>query len=82
MKLANSAESPMWTMKDLDRALSGLKNNKSRDVDGFVNELFKKNVIGDNMKSSLLDMFIKLKKNKMIPKWQRLYTLAEGISTN
>ena len=67
MKLANSSESAMWTMRDLDRALSGLKNNKSRDVDGYVNEIFKKNVIGDNLKSSLLEMFNKLKKNKMIP---------------
>ena len=67
MKLANRSESPMWTMRDLDRVLSKLKNNKSRDFDGFVNEIFKKNVIGDNLKESLLQMCNKLKQNKLIP---------------
>ena len=67
MKLANSSESPMWTMRDLDRVLSKLKNNKSRDFDGFVNEIFKKNVIGENLKKSLLQMCNKLKLNKLIP---------------
>ena len=32
-----------------------------------MNEIFKLNVIGDNLKTSLLDMFNNLKKNKMIP---------------
>ena len=67
MKLANSSESPMWTTRDLDRVLSKLKNNKSSDFDGFVNEIFKKNVIGDNLKKSLLQMCNKLKLNKLIP---------------
>ena len=66
MKLAERNQSPEWTMQDLDEALKQLKNNKSRDNDGFINELFKKDVIGDDLKKSMLKMYNKLKKKKMI----------------
>ena len=55
-------------MAQLERALSSLKNNKSRDYQGFINEIFKIGVIGDNLKRSLLIMFNKLKRQKLIPK--------------
>ena len=42
MNLAEGRESPEWTMENLDEALSNLKNNKSRDYEGLINELFKK----------------------------------------
>ena len=68
MQLAQQKESPDWTMSDLDLALSDLKNNKFRDPEGYVNEIFKHGVIGDNLKKSLLIMMINLKKKKLIPK--------------
>ena len=69
MKLASQRKSPMWSMYDLEKALSELKNNKSRDFEGFINEIFKLNVIGENLKESLLIMFNKLKSKKMIPNY-------------
>ena len=66
MKLAERRESPDWTMNDLDKALGKLKNNKSRDFEGYINEIFKKNVIGSDLKKSLLIMFNKLRRNKLI----------------
>jgi hypothetical protein len=68
IKLAQKKESPDWKMSDLDLALDDLKRNKSRDPDGYVNELFKHDVIGDNLKQSLLLMMNQLKKQKLIPK--------------
>ena len=53
-------------MSDLEGALSQLKNNKSRDPDGYINEIFKCEVIGQNLKESLLTMFNKLKSQKQI----------------
>ena len=38
-------------MKDLDRALSNLKNNRSRDVEGYINKIFKIGVIGLDLNS-------------------------------
>ena len=68
MKLASMKQSPDWSMADLDLALSNLKNNKSRDPNGYINEIFKDGVIGENLKKSLLLMMNKLKKGKLIPK--------------
>ena len=66
MQLAESTESPEWTKENWDETLKNLKNNKSRDYEGLINELFKKDVIGDHLKKSMLQMYTKLKKKKMI----------------
>ena len=71
LKLAENTPSAPWTMADLDRALSCLKNNKSRDHAGYSNELFKSGVIGSDIKNSLLLMFNRLKFEKLIPSFMR-----------
>ena len=72
LKLAQRKKSPEWTIKDLDLALSKLKNNKSRDFEGYANEMFKEGVIGSDIKMSLLIMFNKIKKACYIPKFMNL----------
>ena len=67
MKLASTRPTSLWTMSDLERALKDLKTNKSRDPEGFINELFKLNVIGQDLKRSLLGMFNGLKTEQVIP---------------
>ena len=67
LKLAESNKSKPWTLSDLDKALSDLKNNKSRDPEGFLNEIFKKNVIGTNLKHSMLLMFNRIRQKRLIP---------------
>ena len=57
-------------MKDLEKALNDLKRNKSRDHEGFINEIFKLDVIGEDLKKSRLIMFNKLKKEQMIPSFR------------
>ena len=54
-------------MKQLEVALDDLKTNKTRDNDGLINEIFKKDVIGQDLKASLLIMFNKIKEEKLIP---------------
>ena len=68
MKLAQKRTSPDWTMADLDIALSNLKNNKSRDHEGYSNEIFKHAIIGQDLKKSLLLMMNQLKRKKLIHK--------------
>ena len=68
LKLAQSRQTPDWKMSDLHLALSNLKLNKSRDPEGYLNEIFKEGVVGDNLRISLLMMTNKLKKQKLIPK--------------
>ena len=66
LKLAEANPSNPWTISDLETALHDLKNNKSRDPEGLINEIFKKNVIGTDLKQSLLLMYNKLKEKRLI----------------
>ena len=67
LKLATENLSTKWNNDDLNKALSNLKNNKSRDFEGLINEIFKENAIGTNLKHSLFKMFNLLKEQKLIP---------------
>ena len=67
MALAKSRKSDPWKMEDLNKALNNLKTKKARDSEGFLNEIFKLEVIGDDLKTSLLVLFNKLKSEKLIP---------------
>ena len=66
MKVVGKKKSPDWTMKDLEVVLKNLKRNKSRDFEGYLNEIFKLDVIGDDLKESLILMFNMLKKKQLI----------------
>ena len=59
LKLAEANHSSLWTMADLEKALKDLKINKCRDHEGLINEIFRNNVIGDDLRCS-----IKLNRNK------------------
>ena len=67
MSLAASMKSKKWTILDLEGALCDLKNNKSRDNEGLINEIFKIGVIGEDLKKSLLLLFNRLKEEQIIP---------------
>ena len=56
MKLASQNTTEPWSIEDLDIVLKGLKTNKSRDPLGYLNELFKPGVIGDDLKLGLLKL--------------------------
>ena len=64
LKIASGNKSNLWNMADLEKALKDLKINRSRDPEGLINEIFKKDVIGEDLKDSLLMMFNKLKKTR------------------
>ena len=39
LKLSKNRKSQPWTLEQLEKALSGLKNGKARDPNGLVNEI-------------------------------------------
>ena len=43
-------------MEDLEKVLRDLKEKKSRDFEGLINEIFKLEVIGDDLKKSTVDV--------------------------
>ena len=44
-----------------------MKNNKTRDPSGFLNELFKEPVIGKDLENAILKMLNGIKRNYFIP---------------
>ena len=76
MKLSSQKKSKPWKMVHLEVALKGLKNNKSRDPNGWVNELFKDGALGYNLKLSLLHMMNTIKENNKIPDFARLADIS------
>ena len=61
LEIAKHNKSPDWDMTDLDNVLKNLKNNKSRDPLGLANEIFKPNVVGDDLKLAILLMMNQIK---------------------
>ena len=57
-------------------ALEALKAGKARDPNGWVYELFKDGVIGENLKLSLLHMLNKIKESTKIPEFVRLANIS------
>ena len=76
MKNAEKNASAPWKMSHLESALSHLKNNKSRDPEGYINEIFKCDVAGQNLKQSLLVMCNKLKQEKKISDFMNIANIT------
>ena len=67
IKAAKQNKTDPWKLEELESVLKKLKNDKSRDPNGLINELFKPGVIGDDLKLSLLLMFNKIKDQGKVP---------------
>ena len=61
----------MWTMEDLNQVLKNLKDGKCRDPEGLIRELFKEEIIGEDLKKSMLTLYNKIKETGIIPKFMR-----------
>ena len=67
LEFVKLVKTKVWSEKDLIKVLSSLKKNKSRDPHELVNDIFRDNVIGSNLKKSMLIMFNMIKKKIEIP---------------
>ena len=45
-----------WTLEDLEKATKSLKNDQSRDPNNMINELFKPNIAGSDLKRALVEL--------------------------
>ena len=59
MEYAGARKTEDWTMDKLEKILKPLKKNKSRDPHGFINELLRPGVIGNDLKKSLLMLLLR-----------------------
>ena len=74
--LASRQKSRDWTIAELDEVLKNLKNKKSPDCEGYINEIFKQESIGENLKQSLLIMLNKLKQKQLIPEFMDICNIT------
>ena len=68
IEVARANKTPPWEMKHLDKVLKNLKKNKSRDPLDLCNELFRPEVIGDDLKLAILKLMNRIKEDQIFPK--------------
>ena len=64
LNLIFKKKTPQWNEEKLDAVLKSLKNNKSMDPHGMVNEVFKEGCIGPDLKKALIHLFNGIKKEQ------------------
>ena len=69
-------KTPPWSENDVISALKSLKNGKCRDPLGLINEIFKPEVAGKDLISSLTIIMNKVKENNKIPALFRLKNIS------
>ena len=69
--LAKDNKSPEISMKELEDVLKTTKVGKARDPEGMVREILKPNVIGDDLKLSLLYLLNLVKAQGEFPEFMR-----------
>ena len=75
-ELAQNKSDP-WNLGQLEKVLKSLKNNKTKDAHGIINEIFKPGVIGPDLKYALMKLFNGIKSNLILPE----YMTFENISS-
>ena len=78
LKLKKSQD---WSISDLDKVLKRMKNNKSRDPHGFINEIFKPGVGGSNLRLGILHLANGVKDNFHFPgymQWANITTIFKN----
>ena len=72
IELCSQTKSKKWSSEDLETVLKSLKNGKCRDPHGLINEIFKPNIAGSDLKTSMLLLFNQIKEQQRIPEFFKL----------
>ena len=76
LEKAKEKKTPPWDMKALDDVLKSLKTGKCRDPEGMIREIFKDEVMGDDLKESLLMLLNKIKATGSMPKFTNVVNIS------
>ena len=74
-ELVNKKSEP-WTIDNLTKVLKSLKNNKTMDPHGMINEIFKPGIIGYDLKLGLLNLFNEIKNYQYVPEFMNLQNIT------
>ena len=73
---ARNVKSPDWKPCELKKILKSLKNNRCRDPQGLINEIFKPNIGGSDLQKALLKLVNKTKNTHVIPEFMKLVNIV------
>ena len=73
MMLMKEKKTPPWKMTQLNKAM---KLNKARDPHGISNDLFKEDVVGNDLKEALLKLFNMIREEQFIPDFFNLSNIT------
>ena len=76
LKHAKENKSDDFHGGELEKVLKNLKGGKSKDPDGFICELFQSDIIGSDLRKSLLVMFNKMKSQISVPECLRMANIT------
>ena len=76
LKQLQSKQTRSWSVQELEKVIKNLKNNKARDPNELVNEIFKSGVMGTSMKNALLHLLNEIKKEQIIPQIFKLANIT------
>ena len=65
-----------WTTKDLEEVTKTLKNNQTRDPNGMINEIFKKNVMGQDLQLAVIELMNGIKLTFDFPEYMELANIS------
>ena len=69
LEVSKNVKTEKWTSENLLNVLKALKKNKSADPDGLIYELFRPEIIGTDLFSSLLMLCNNVKEQLLIPQF-------------
>ena len=84
VKLSKHKKSEPWTIDELKTVLKQLENDKSRDAEGFANEIFKESAAGEDLLLAVLKLMNLIKVRQQYPKIMEkcnISSLLEVINT-
>ena len=64
LNISKKKTTKAWTLEELKLAIKQLHNNRSRDPEGFMNELFKEKVVGDDLLEAVLKLMNMIKEKQ------------------
>ena len=76
MKELIGIKSEEWSLADLMKVLKSLKNNKTMDPNGMINEIFKPGIIGEDLKIALVSLYNGIKKKLFMPDYISLENIT------
>ena len=76
LEKCSNIKTEKWTQKKINVVSKSLKNNKTRDPLGMVNEIFKPGIIGEKLELSILALMNSIKSENLIPTFMRLANIS------